>query len=125
MATDNAFNLSWSATGQIVYTDVELDSTSGNIIKGENVGGAEGSGTSGTVHDFAVPTPGATYLVKIRGGLPSGGTTAFSRAATFTAATNFHSLHDFLKYSGVSGSSGIRHFFVAGTVVSLKSVMGI
>jgi hypothetical protein len=123
VVTDNAINVSWTATGQVDGLYVELDS-SGNRVEGRNFSGTGASGTSGTINDIAVPTPGATYTVWIRG-FQSGRQTAPSAAVTFTAAVNFRSLKDFLKYSGVSGNSGIRRFFPAHAQINLRAVTGV
>jgi hypothetical protein len=96
--TDNAINVGWVSTGEVGGLNIELDSTSGTFVKGLNMGGI--TGTSGTIKDFAVPTPGAKYLVKVRGS-SSGNVTDFSPAVQFTAAVNFNSLGSFLKASGL------------------------
>jgi len=37
----------------------------------------------------------------------------------------FHSLREFLKYSGVSGTDGIRRLYPAHTQINLRAVMGV
>jgi hypothetical protein len=100
----------WIATILTSITYWELDSPSGSkIVSGAvapTVGGT--SGTSGAFN-IGVPTPGASYLVKV-GGQPPGGQLTLSPPVPFTAAPNFNALRAFLQASGITGPTGIRQF---------------
>lgn len=48
-----------------------------------------------------------------------------TQAAPAPPPANFHSLREFLKYRGVSGTDGIRRLFPAHTQVKLRTVMGV
>jgi hypothetical protein len=104
-----------------------VEMKSGSISKGENIA-VEMSVTSGTTPplpfaDVAVPIPGLTYDVTVKGMFAPEQWTPPSQAVQFTSPKNMGQGRGFLAWSGVNGSKGIRQLTTIAT--SLRGIMGV